>query len=60
MQKISTNVEALHRVVAMLVAAAVLVVSVGFYSTADAANLSYRSDRIGSNRKENYYIIYMI
>ncbi len=40
MQKISTSVEALHRVVAMLVAAAVLVVSVGFYNTADAANLT--------------------
>lgn len=39
MQKNSTNVEALHRVVAMLVAAAVTVVSVGFYNTASAANL---------------------
>jgi hypothetical protein len=33
-------VESLHRVVAMLVAVAVVAVSVGFYSTADAANLA--------------------
>lgn len=49
MQKISTSVEALHRVVAMLVAAAVLVVSVGFYSTADAANLTLVSNTLSDS-----------
>ena len=49
MQKISTQVEALHRVVAMLVAAALIVVSVGFYSTADAANLAQVSDTLSDS-----------
>ncbi len=49
MQKISTSVEALHRVVAMLVAAAVLVVSVGFYNTADAANLTLVSNTLSDS-----------
>ncbi|MCU0678243.1 MAG: hypothetical protein MUF19_01495 [Candidatus Pacebacteria bacterium] len=49
MQKISTNVEALHRVVAMLVAAAVTVVSVGFYSTASAANLAEVSNTLSDS-----------
>ena len=49
MQKISTNVEALHRVVAMLVAAAVLVVSVGFYNTANAANLTLVSNTLSDS-----------
>jgi hypothetical protein len=39
MSKLSTNVEALHRVVAMLVAVAVLAWSVGAYTSAQAANL---------------------
>ncbi len=49
MYKISTNVEALHRVVAMLVAAAVLVVSVGFYGTAQAANLTQVSNTLSDS-----------
>jgi hypothetical protein len=49
MQKISTSVEALHRVVAMLVAAALIVVSVGFYNTADAANLAQVSDTLSDS-----------
>ncbi len=49
MQKISTSVEALHRVVAMLVAAAVLVTSVGFYSTAQAASLVQVSNTLSDS-----------
>ncbi len=49
MQKISTSVEALHRVVAMLVAAAVLVTSVGFYSTAQAASLTQVSNTLSDS-----------
>lgn len=49
MQKISTNVEALHRVVAMLVAAALIVVSVGFYGTAQAANLTEVSNTLSDS-----------
>lgn len=49
MQKISTQVEALHRVVAMLVAAAILVTSVGFYSTANAANLTLVSNTLSDS-----------
>lgn len=49
MQKISTSVEALHRVVAMLVAAAVLAVSVGFYNTAGAANLFQVSNTLSDS-----------
>ncbi|MFM2339470.1 MAG: hypothetical protein RLZZ360_106 [Candidatus Parcubacteria bacterium] len=49
MQKISTSVEALHRVVAMLVAAAVLAVSVGYYNTAGAANLFQVSNTLSDS-----------
>ncbi len=49
MQNISTQVEALHRVVAMLVAAALIVVSVGFYTTANAANLSQVSNTLSDS-----------
>lgn len=49
MQKISTSVEALHRVVAMLVAAALVVVSVGFYGTAQAANLTQVSNTLSDS-----------
>ncbi len=49
MQKISTSVEALHRVVAMLVAAALIVVSVGFYSPAEAANLTLVSNTLSDS-----------
>jgi hypothetical protein len=49
MQKISTSVEALHRVVAMLVAAAVVATSIGFYSTANAANLTLVSNTLSDS-----------
>lgn len=49
MQKISTKVEALHRVVAMLVAMAVLAWSVGAYSSAQAANLTFISDTLSDS-----------
>ncbi len=43
------TVESLHRVVAMLVAVAVVAVSVGFYSTADAANLAEVRDTLSDS-----------
>ena len=43
------NVESLHRVVAMLVATAVLAVSVGIYNTADAANLVQVSNTLSDS-----------
>jgi hypothetical protein len=46
MYKFSTSVESLHRVVAMLVAIAVLAWSVGAYSSAQAANLTSISDTL--------------
>jgi hypothetical protein len=49
MFKISTSVEALHRVVAMLVAMSVLVWSVGAYSSAQAANLTNISDTLSDS-----------
>jgi hypothetical protein len=49
MFKISTNVEALRRVVAMLVAAAVLVVSLGFYTSVQAANLTLISNTLSDS-----------
>ncbi len=50
MFKISTsNVEALHRVVAMLVAAAVVAWSVGAYTTANAANLTHISNTLSDS-----------
>ncbi len=49
MQKISTSVEALHRVVAMLVAAAVMVASIGFYNIANAANLTVLSNTLSDS-----------
>lgn len=49
MFKISTNVEALHRVVAMLVAVAVLAVSVGFYTNVEAANLTSFSNTLSDS-----------
>lgn len=50
MQKISTSVEALHRVVAMLVAVAVVALSVGFYTNfAQAANLTSISDTLSDS-----------
>lgn len=48
MHKLSTNVEALHRVVAMLVASAVLVWSVGAYN-AQAANLTSISNTLSDS-----------
>jgi len=50
MYKHSTiTVESLHRVVAMLVATAVLAMSVGFYSIADAANLAEVSNTLSDS-----------
>ncbi len=50
MFKISTSVEALHRVVAMLVAVAVVALSVGFYTNfAQAANLTSISDTLSDS-----------
>ena len=49
MFKISTSVEALHRVVAMLVAVAVMIWSVGAYSSAQAANLTFISDTLSDS-----------
>lgn len=46
MYKFSTSVESLHRVVAMLVAIAVLALSVGVYNNAQAANLTGISDTL--------------
>ena len=49
MYKFSTSVESLHRVVAMLVAIAVLAWSVGAYSSAQAANLTSISDTLSDS-----------
>ena len=49
MFKLSTNVESLHRVVAMLVAIAVLAWSVGAYSNAQAANLAVISNTLSDS-----------
>ena len=49
MFKLSTNVESLHRVVAMLVAIAVLTWSVGAYSNAQAANLAVISNTLSDS-----------
>jgi hypothetical protein len=49
MYKFSTSVESLHRVVAMLVAIAVLAWSVGAYSHAQAANLTSISDTLSDS-----------
>jgi len=49
MFKTSTQVEALHRVVAMLVATAVLVVSVGAFNSAQAANLASISNTLSDS-----------
>jgi hypothetical protein len=46
MYKSLTQVESLHRVVAMLVAAAVLLTSFGMYTSAQAANLTFVSDTL--------------
>ena len=49
MFKLSTNVESLHRVVAMLVATAVVVVSVGMFNNAQAANLAVISNTLSDS-----------
>lgn len=49
MFKISTSVEALHRVVAMLVAVAVVALTLGFYSNAQAANLTSISNTLSDS-----------
>jgi hypothetical protein len=49
MFKYSTNVESLHRVVAMLVAVAVLAWSVGAYTSAEAANLTTISETLSDS-----------
>ncbi len=49
MFKLSTSVEALHRVVAMLVAVALLVVSMGLYHDAQAANLTSISNTLSDS-----------
>lgn len=49
MYNFSTNVETLHRVVAMLVATAVLAVSVGAWNNAQAANLAVISNTLSDS-----------
>jgi hypothetical protein len=49
MFKISTSVEALHRVVAMLVAVALVVVSMGLFHNAQAANLTSISNTLSDS-----------
>lgn len=49
MYKNSTQVESLHRVVAMLVATAVLVCSIGFYNKAQASNLTAISNTLSDS-----------
>lgn len=49
MYNFSTNVETLHRVVAMLVATAVLAVSVGAFNNAQAANLASISNTLSDS-----------
>ena len=49
MYKSSTQVESLHRVVAMLVATAVLVCSIGVYNNAQAANLTAISNTLSDS-----------
>ena len=63
MFKISTSVEALHRVVAMLVAVAVVALTIGFYSNAQAANLTSISNTLSDSEPavvSNHFIQFIV